>query len=179
MKYVIFIFISGFIFLVGCGGMSPQMEKQKENTSLIIGYIDMDDAPSDLEWAWLEQLRPRKRDSSIKMRDYDGVFYLENLANGVYQLSSFGGHKSFGNTTYTYNFPRQNNNMRIKITKPGIYFVGSYHYEVVEKGFFEEDNFILKPIDTPSEVEILNKISKYAKGTKWVDIINQRLKELK
>ena len=73
-----------------------------------------------------------------------GLFYHTLLPASSYQLSSFYGSGFFAGEN-RYNFPRQGNETALRITKPGIYFLGSYKYKYrkVKTGIFEQDKFAM------------------------------------
>ena len=98
---------------------------------------------------------------------------------------------------YEYKFPRQGRNeTAIRITKPGVYYLGSYKYvQVKKKSMFKRGKFSIERVSEPAEAELLRRIladtmkiqkAKNYKGpkkikiedTRWAEVIRARLKEL-
>jgi hypothetical protein len=70
----------------------------------------------------------------------------------------------------------------VRISKPGIYFLGSYKYQQVKTGFFEGSKFDIERVDSPTEAELLQRIldeDKEIKGSAWEEKIRQRLARIK
>lgn len=85
--------LSGCTVIFGGGDILDEKVEERKNlkSSFVYGYIDMDESSTGLEWVQLNEISSSKKDSGHWMRVKDGVFYLENLAPGAYQLSRFGG----------------------------------------------------------------------------------------
>jgi hypothetical protein len=156
--------------------------------SFVFGYIDMEDADPGLNWVTFQQLAPVAKDPDIPGRAKDGIFYLENIARGSYQVYDFGGRgggffaKGKLYFTYPVSFPvpRQSGFLRVKVEKPGIYFLGSYKYVSVSGNRLTTNYvFDLKPLKTPSEREVLERLLPMVKGTQWEGRLTQRLRSLK
>jgi hypothetical protein len=168
--------------ITGCG-TAGYLEKPTEDggESIVVGYIDMGDAPTKLQWVSMKQLKPRIKKPFYNFYVDEGMFYRGHVRDGVFKFDSFGGHSSWGNTTYTFNFPAQGKgSLDREIKKPGVYFVGSYRYKKVKTGFFKPSEFDLEKIDSPTEKEVLERLLKWTiKQPKWKAMVEQRLKEIK
>jgi len=166
------------------------------DNSLVFGYVDMSDAPTKVKGAWMEQVAPPTESPYWSMGIEKGLFYNTFIQPGSYQLSSFAG-SSFVKGNYEYNFSRQGQSKaRVRIKKPGIYYIGSYKYVTVQKkSMFKRGKFSIERVSEPSEAELLRRIladtmkiqkAKNYKGpkkikvedTRWAELIRARLREL-
>ncbi|MGH7208710.1 MAG: hypothetical protein ACREIL_04920, partial [Nitrospiraceae bacterium] len=145
------------LVLGGCAGIP--IDPKDESVSLVFGYFDMADAPSDLEWASLKRYG-EKESGWYTMDARDGVIFHIGIASGSYQVEKFGGDGGiFSRGRYEYNFgTRGRNESAIRIHKPGIYFLGAYKYIDRPGGLFKADKFQMKPIKEPSEKEVLKRL---------------------
>ena len=139
--------------------------------SIVLGYIDMADAPTYLHWVEVRQYAPPTKEPKTYTYTADGAFFEWYFKPGTYAVSSFGG-QGFG-ARYIFSIPRQMDSMRFKIKKPGIYFLGSYKYASNKSGEFELDK-----LKNPTEAEVIKKIMVYVKGTSVEPKLQARLKEL-
>jgi hypothetical protein len=156
--------------------------------SFVFGYIDMEDADPGLDWVTLQQLAPVAKDPDMPTRAKDGIFYLENLAAGSYQVYDFGGRgggffaKGRLWAAYPVSFPvsRQSGFLRVKVDKPGVYFLGSYKYVSVS-GNRLTTNYVydLEPLKAPTEKETLQRLLPTVKGTAWEGRLAEHLRKLK
>ena len=148
------------------------------NDSIAFGYIEMEEAPTNLQWLTIRQVRPPTEKPFWSAGVNDGIFFNWYLDPGSYAVTQFGGNS--GRTRYTFNVPRNLTKMRLVIKKPGIYFLGSYKYvRVRTKGLFTPDNFDLKKMDSPSEKELVQKLLKVVEGTAVEAKLQARLRGLK
>lgn len=166
------------------------------NHSLVFGYIDMSDAPTKVQGAWMQQLSPPTDAPYWSMGIEKGLFYNTFIPPGTYQLSKFAG-SGFMAGGHEYHFPRQGRNQTaVIIDEPGIYFIGAFKYVKAKKGgMFKRAKFSIEPISAPDEAELLRRIledemkiqkSKDYKGPKkvkiadtaWADVIRARLEKL-
>ncbi|MCI0529282.1 MAG: hypothetical protein L0Y56_17735 [Nitrospira sp.] len=164
----------------GCRGSKMVSEATSPKTSLVFGYLDMDEAPSKLDWVDMKQVHPKIDKPYYHMRLDKGLFYFENVPPGSYQLSGFGSNGGFwSNTMYKYNIPRQSSEeARLIIKNPGIYYMGTFKFKKVKTGFFEKEKFDLEAVNSPGEKELLQQLLPYSKGTQWENRIQKRLKVL-
>ncbi len=167
-------------FVAGCS-TTPSLDKPAgTGMSLVFGHIDMDDAPSDLDWVELKRMRPISKEPYLGFWVVDGTFFRGDVPTGTYKFTQFGGHSGWKNATYTYDFPTQGKGeMDRRIDKPGLYYVGSYAYKNISTGLFEPDKFDLIPSKSPNELDLLQKIRPYANDPYWQRMIDKRIKELK
>ncbi len=166
--------------LGGCASNKIKDGDDAASKSLVFGYVDMDDAPVGLGWVTIRQVLPKSDKPYWYEATDDGMFWNSHHTTGAYQFSSFGGHRMFGNVDYTFELPRQYaEQLRVKIDKPGIYFLGSYKYVKVKTGFFEQEKFDFAPVKSPTERELLERLLKdYTRGPEWEARIKRRIAEL-
>ncbi len=169
------------VALGGCTSNKIKDDKESASKSLIFGYVDMHEAPTDLDWLSMRQVLPKTDKPYWYEFTDDGMFWNSHLGNGAYQMYAFGGHSGWRNADYTFELPRQYaEGLRVKIDKPGIYYLGSYKYIKVKTGFFEQDKFDFVPVKSPSERELLERLLKdYTRGPEWEARIRKHLAELK
>lgn len=164
--------------LVGCGDR-PFIKPEANDESMIIGYIDMADAPGSFNGVHVKRIQPVSKTPYYNFWIDGGMFYRSPVAPGVYKMDSFSSYSRWSNTNYTLNFPKSGRSeMDLKITKPGVYYVGSWKYAKVKTGFFEHGKFDLIRIEKPTELDLLKQVLPKAKDPYWVNMINKRIKEL-
>ncbi len=166
------------------------------SNSLVFGYIDMSDAPTKVDGAWLQQVSAPTDASYWSMGVENGLFYNPFIQPGTYQLSKFSGTGVMAGP-HEYQFPRQGRNeTAVTIDRPGLYFLGSFKYVTAQKGgMFKQGKFSIQPTAEPTEAELLRRMlqdeRKVAKSkeyngpkkikmseTSWADRIRARLDEL-
>ncbi len=177
--YVIGLIMLGL--MAGCSSSGPERDINDPANSLVFGYIDMEDAPTGVSSAWLVQVAPPSESPYWGLGVNKGLFYNSYLPPGSYQLSKFGGSGFFAGE-HEYSFPRQGNETALRITKPGIYFLGSFKYKNAKSGFFEPGKFSIEKINKPSEAELLQRIldeDSEIKKSSWGDKIRARLEKLR
>jgi hypothetical protein len=168
------------LFLAGCASdaIGPERDLNDPTNSLVFAYIDMSDAPTGVEDA---SLKPQGEEGYWHLGVDDGLLYQAHLPAGSYQLATLSG-SSFFKGEVDYNFPVYGQNeSAVRIQKPGIYFLGSFKYQEVKTGIFEKGKFDIERADTPTELELLNKLMqlKWVKGSQWEKRIQARIAELK
>lgn len=176
-----FLGLVALSLLVACASDEPGRDINDPTNSLVFGYIDMDDAPTSISSAWLEQVAPRSDKPYWGMGVQDGLFYNVHLPPGSYQLSKLSGSGFFAGQ-HSYTFPRQGNDTSLRIKKPGIYFLGSYKYKKVSTGFFSQAKFDITRTKKPTEAELLQRIldkNSEVRDSAWGPKIRKRLTELK
>jgi len=165
----------------GCASSGHERNINDPTNSLVFGYIDMDDAPTSIAYASIQQVAPPTQEPYWSLAVRKGLFYTAYLPPGSYQLSKFGG-SAFFTGEHVYGFPRQGNQTALRIEKPGIYFLGSYKYRDVKSGMFEQGKFSIDAINKPTEADLLRRILDEGSGIKdsaWRDRIQARLAKLK
>jgi len=166
--------------LAGCASSGPTRNINDPTNSLVFGYIDMDDAPTKVSSAWMVQVAPPSDTPYWGLGVSKGLFYNSYLPLGSYQLSKFGGSGFFAGQ-HEYMFPRQGNKTALRITRPGIYFLGAYKYKKVKTGLFSQGKFAIEKMSKPTEAELLKRILEDddIKGSAWAAKIRARLAQLK
>lgn len=167
--------------LGGCVGGGHGRDINDTSNSLVFGYVDMADAPTKINGASIMQVAPPTDKPYWGTDVRSGLFYTYYLPPGSYKLASLTG-SSFFKGDYRYNFPRQGADNAVRITRPGIYFLGSYKYKDVKTGFFEQGKFDIVRVKSPTEAELLRRIldeDKEIKGSAWEAKIRERLARLK
>lgn len=169
------------VFLIAGCGSSPVMlrsDRGPDQYALVYGYIDMKDAPVGMDWITFRQVLPKTDKPFWHAAVSDGMFYISVLKPGMYQLDSFGGAPFIGNTYYTFPIPRQGNDFgRFKISKPGVYYIGSFKYQAIHTGFFSPDKFNLVSEASPSRTDLLNRLLKVAQSDEWKARIKIAIRE--
>jgi len=167
--------LAAFLALLffACGTSPYLKEPVDDQVSLIVGYFDMSEAPSGLDFVEFKKVDPPTDTPFFTCMCIDGMFYNSYAKNGKYKLYEFGGGKVY------YNLPNQGKmEWDPVVEKPGIVFVGSYKYKRRPSGLFELGKFDLEKLAHPTEKEVLEKLLPYAGETKWKDRIQERIGEL-
>jgi hypothetical protein len=145
--------------LGGCAG--TPIDPKDDSVSLVYAYFDMADAPSNLEWASLKRYG-EKENLWYSMAAREGLVFHIGIGPGSYQIEKFGGMGGIPLLTrkpYEYLFGTQGrNDTAIRITKPGVYFLGTYKYVDHPGGLFKADKFAMKPLPAPSERDVLQRL---------------------
>ena len=180
-----FIVLVLAVVLTGCSGSIAFKKPDKPNQSMIIGFIDMADAPGDFNGVVMKQIKPATKKPYHYFWIKEGMFFSDDISQGVYKMDNFKSYSGWRSTQYSYNFPKTGGKgeMDLKIKRPGIYYIGSWKYKKIKTGFFKEmmgkGKFELVRVKSPSELEILTKIKKYSKDSYWTNMINKRISQLK
>ncbi len=162
----------------GCGGSDAKPSDPRDPTlSLVFGYIDMEDAPTTLEWVMIKRYKPKPQYLGF-CRVEKGMFWHYGISNGLQRVERFS-------TGSNYYEPIAGTGIRIK--KPGIYFMGAYKYKSTKKGaFFSGDGarFRMIRIKSPSEKNLLKRLLKEFKSDKkkfyrQIKMVKRRLRELR
>lgn len=163
-------------------------EQKDPNTILVFGYLDDSEAPFKMKEGQLKQVRPTTKKPYKTLRsDNRGVFYLENLPVGAYELSAFQGPDRWilSNAYWTWSVADKAGKpefekMQVRADTPGLYYMGSYRIDKVKDGgLFGFNKYATIPADTLTEKEVLEKLVKYVKGTKWESRVRDQLSSLK
>jgi len=179
--WLAFSSIGLLLLLAGCASSGPARSIDDPGNSLVFGYIDMSDAPTSVDFAWVQQLSPPSDSPFWRMGVKNGLFRNEYLPAGSYQLSKVSGSGFFAGQ-HNYNFPRQDNQTSLRIATPGIYFLGSFKYKKVSTGLFEQGKFAIERTSSPSEAELLKRIldeNSEVRDSAWGNRIRARLAQLK
>jgi hypothetical protein len=169
-----------FSLLSACAGsIGPKRDINDRTNSLVFAYIDMRDAPTEVDNA---SLKPQGEEGYWHMSVEDGLMYQQYLPPGSYQLATLSGSGLFKGS-YRYSFPIYGRNQSaIRIQRPGIYYLGSFRYKGIKTGMFDADGkFDIERVDSPTEVELLQRIlnQEWVTGSQYEERIRNRLAELK
>jgi len=145
----------------GCASTTP-VDPKDETLSVVFGYFDMKDAPSSLDWVALRQYGGKDEKDTYSLPAKDGLFYHVGVEPGSYQVDTFGSNGGFFSNPVRYNYGGKGRNATaIRITKPGVYFLGAHRYvSHPGKGFFSADKFEMQPASAPGEKELLQRLLK-------------------
>jgi hypothetical protein len=167
--------------LSGCGGgVKAFVKSVEEEESLVFGHLDMDEAPTNLDWVSMKRLRPVSKTPYYSFGIDGSMFYRTHTPPGTYKFESFGGSSVLRNADYKFKFPDQGKGeMDRVISSTGLYYVGSYKFKRVKTGFFEQGKFSLEKVDKPSEKELLMKLLEKAQHPSWKAVIQKRIGELR
>lgn len=146
--------------LVGCSLLpKPKFDTNDLTSSVIFGYIDIKDMPSEFEWAKIRGLEDD--DDYVTASTKNGAFWHIAVKPGYRQISAFGGGNITGmlaqNKASVYNFePKERNDTGITISSPGVHFMGSHKF-IHQK---DKDQFDLLRVKNPSEKTVLKMVLK-------------------
>jgi len=153
-----FAFVILLLCMAGCvTSNSVPIDPRDETLSLVYGYFDMKDAPSDLQWVSIKKddIKPQYYAAGVK----NGLFWHVGIGSGAYQVETFGGQGGLLARPFKYNFgTRGKNNSAIKAANPGVYFMGAYVFVEFSGGILGTDRFDMRPTKTPTEKELLQRL---------------------
>lgn len=160
LKWLLPVLLS--LGVLGCASGPGKIDPKDESLSLIYGYFDMTDAPSNVEWVFIKNYGNSK-DEGYRIGAKDGLFLHVGVEKGSYQVSTFGGVGGIPMLTrrdFRYDFgSKGRNSTALRITTPGVYFLGAHRYvNHAGKGMFDPDKFEMRPARTPTEKEVLKKV---------------------
>jgi hypothetical protein len=181
MRNAVVVLAIAVSFLAGCAGGGHGRDINDPSNSLVFGYVDMADAPTKISGAQIMQVAPPTDKPYWGTDVREGMFYTYYLPPGSYKLATLHG-SSFLKGEYRYSFPRQGGEQGVRIDKPGIYFLGSYKYQTVKTGMFEQSKFDIARVKTPTEAELLQRMldnDPELKKSVWADKIRERIARLK
>lgn len=180
-KLIVVAILVQTILLSGCGMFGPKRDLNDPSNSLVIGYIDMDDAPTSISGGWVKQVAPPTEEPYWGLSADDGMLFNSYLPPGSYVLDSVMG-SAFFKGKHEYGFSQQDAAVQIRISKPGIYFLGAFKYKTVKTGFFEAGKFNIERISHPTEAELLKRLlenNREIRNSVWGERIRARLAQLK
>jgi hypothetical protein len=115
-------------------------------------------APTSVDWVFIQQYDGTSDGYSVGADK--GLFYHIGVKPGPYQVTQFGG-SGFLAGDVIYNFPDTGrNDTALIVEQPGAYFAGSFGYQKIKTGIFEQKQFDIQPIDSPTEAAVLQKVRK-------------------
>ena len=178
---VLFLLLPAFLIISGCASTPDPIDPKDKNRSVVFGYFDMEEAPSDeLDWVSVKRYKPKKGYFAAAVED--GLFYHVGVPNGSFQVDEFGRNTRFlSNTRYIYNFGGKGRNKTArKIKRPGVYFMGSYKYKEIDSGsFWKPDNFKMIKVKGPSEKVLLKRLLKIMQSDSDLSIFKHQIKRMK
>jgi hypothetical protein len=178
----VLVLVAALAALTGCAGGGHGRDINDPSNSLVFGFVDMAEAPTKVSGAQIMQVAPPTEKPYWGTDVKDGLFYTYYLPPGSYKLATLHG-SSMLRGEYRYSFPRQGGgDTAVRIDKPGIYYLGSYKYQKVSTGMFEQPKFDIARVKSPSEAELLQRLldsDPEIKGSVWADKIRQRIARLK
>lgn len=174
--------LATLVLLAGCGSSSigPKRDINDPSSSLVFAYVDMTEAPTKINGA---SLKPQGEEGfwNMTVADDGQLISQAYLPLGSYQLATLRGSGFFAGDN-VYRFPAYGRNeTALRIQKPGVYFMGSFRYAKVKTGFFEGGKFMIEKVQSPTELELLQRLQKedWVKGTQWEARIRSRMQELR
>lgn len=181
-----FILLILILNITGCVLLpKPKFDPNDLNSSVVFGYIDTKNMPSEFGGAKIQGLGGE--DDYVTASTYKGAFWHIAVRPGYRQVRSFSGFSSrnifgHGDAGNIYSFgEKDSKSMAIKIKKPGIHFFGSYKF-IMHK----DDKFNVRRINRPLEKTVLKLVLKgliKESGDRFyqrqIKMIKQRLRELR
>jgi hypothetical protein len=173
------------IVIAGCASSGQPVDTKDETVSLVYGYFDMKNAPSDLEWVSIRQYDGKSKERGwYRLAAKDGLFFHVGIEPGSYQVEKFGGTGGIPLLTrrpFEYNYGSKGRNATaVRIQKPGLYFLGTHEFvNHAGKGLFEPDRFDMKPAKTPGEKELLQRLIKELETDKELAGYGRQLRQAK
>lgn len=165
----------------GCASTS-HVDVKDESVSLVYGYFDMKDAPSNLEWVSLKRYGADDKSGAFyRLAAKDGLFYHVGIRPGSYQVDRFGGSGGIPLLTqrpFEYDFGgKGRNRTALRIERPGVYFLGAHRYvNHAGKGFFDPDKFEMQAAKAPSEKELLQRLIQVLESDRSLAAYGRQLK---
>ena len=99
------------LMISGCASKGEPVDPKDETLSMVFGYFDMKDAPSDLRWVSIKRYGDKPLFYEAGARQ--GLFWHVGIAPGSYQVETFGGQGGIPMLTsspYRYNFGTRGRN---------------------------------------------------------------------
>ena len=175
--------LAALLLLGACATGGEPVDPNDTSLSVVYGHIDMDEAPSGLDWVFLMDYSGDE--DGYRFGAEDGIFYHVGVEPGPYQIDTFGANPSFfDNTYYTYNFGGSGRNASaVRIERPGVYYLGAHRYVDVDTGWFEAPRFDIEPATGVSEREILTWVLQDMEATlpeyvNQIGMVRRRLAEM-
>lgn len=160
------ILLAAVAALAGCGSAPRQpADPADQRLSVVFGYFDMRQAPSPVEWVSLKAYGAGANNGYTLPGD-KGLFLHVAVEPGAYQVDRFGGMSGLkmGNVSlfgspHQYNYgTRGRNETAIRVARPGAYYLGSYEYVAHKRGWLEQDEFEMRTLAAPGELDVLRVV---------------------
>lgn len=187
MKRNLFLAILAFT-LSACAPSMYVEEMKDQRTAMLFGYISASEGPMDFEWVQLRHTDAAGNEEYYTTRaDEDGMFYAENLPLGQYQIHRMGkGVRPMGPNVagggggVLWSLGEGSKATTMQVKKQGVRYFGSFQYTYIEPtSFFGRASFSFERAPKPPEKELLQRLVKYTKDTRWEAGVKSRLAELK
>jgi hypothetical protein len=171
--------------LAACGPSKYVDDMEDPKSALLVGHIETDDGePMWFHWVQLKHTDPAGKEEYYTSRsDEDGMFYVENAPLGAYQIhrmgqgnTPWGPNAVGGNGGVIWTLGESGKVTAMRVKTPGVTYFGSFKYTYIEgKGFFGRDSFTFSRWHQPKEKELLQRLLKYTKKTRWEGATQARL----
>ena len=146
--------------LAGCATSRDNVDPAAQDLSVVAGYIDMADAPSNVRWVSIKAYGPGA-DHHYRTRVVDGVFFHVGVEPGSYQVDRFGGSSGipgFIGSLHEYEWGvRGRNGTAVRIERPAVYFLGSWRYAKQPRSAAGA-SFDMERLSMPGEREVLARV---------------------
>jgi hypothetical protein len=188
-KLILFIYVSCIPLILSCATTPKDVSSSafifgritSENDSLSLKYVDFIECPNTKN--------SKKYESDTHKQK--GYFWIENLKSGSYRAIGFRQQSLMqaigGNYGEYYLLPAYGNGpFLVRITKPGVYYMGTYKYNINPKKLSVSELLIGSPSsfniervknDNPGEILEWILKNKIKKSSPWYPIIEKTLKE--
>ena len=159
IKYLFVLILA--LSISGCDLLKPKFDANEKTASVVYGYLDAKDMPSEFGNLKIQGLGGD--DDFVGATVKDGVFYHIAVRPGFRQASQLTGWASrnffgHGDKSNVYTLGMKNkNSTAMTIKSAGVHFMGSHKY-IAHKG-----KFSLRRIKGPSKKWILKRVLKSLK----------------
>lgn len=170
-----------FAVLLGACSTSGHVAPTSDRNGIVVGYIDMRDAPSVLD---IVIMKRQDRDTPPYLFHVeDGVFFQLDVEPGRYKFTRFGGSSFLKQTAYDYKFPAERKGeLDVTVHGPAIHYVGAWRFRNTSQGLLAgvltPGSFDIERISSPTEREILQKVLGDASNVHWKAMIRARIEAL-
>lgn len=185
MKFIRSIFLLPVVLLMLLSGCATNpIDPKDDSLSMVYGYMGGNASLfGPIKWAKLKENRKPAIYHELKIEreftERGGIFWHIGLKPGSYQLDDFG----LPDMIFYYGKVDKNDTV-IRLTKPDIYFMGSYWHESNNK-IFSQSTFDIKRINKPTEREIVQRLIKVFESegdnkvyVRQYNLLKKRLAEL-
>jgi hypothetical protein len=155
-----------------CGCASREITDFR-NTSVIYGWVNMDEAPSGIYSGQVQHLNARDKKNSYYTLGVDKfedgyLFYHLGVDSGGYRMAHLSGQNCLlifcSNTIHEYSFGEDSEH-RFSVGAPGVYFIGAYDYKKIKTGFFQPGKFsFAKAKKAPTRRQMLERMLRNVEG---------------
>ena len=158
----------------GCALNPSVRQVSTPEASIIFSYYDMENSPYALGTVFLtqnEKVGIVYRQSV--MRTYtDGLFFMEDLPPMQYHIPFFMA----GNVRHILSTSEED---LFGVPPGAMVFLGSFQYVTSDEGgILTDKKFEMRPVDKPTEAEVLRMVAERLEDPRWQARIAQRLEKL-